>query len=543
MTAIAHHLSDLLQAALAQLRAAFASREDVLPEYPFVASDVAQLHRVTAGPDTASLDEQTWRDLLLDRYSDQLACEVSIFGRQVLHQRLRAGLDDAAAGALGERLRALMEDPARLEELHRELRSLRHAETEVVTLLFEDEAPVPPAWAGRTWPLPLGLMASIAAVAWSPLAWLGTGLALYLLISIQLRYHERVEAWARAANALQMLLRVCSLLGARDHPLLHAFGGGRELAGQINRSLSRSMFSRVVPGADVYADWFRLANVNHYFKSVAIVFAQRAFLRECYTRCANLEADVALARHLLRTQTWCWAGRQADAGIVLAGAVHPLLERAAPLSIALHGKGAFISGQNGIGKSTFLRMAGLNLVAARAFGFCYAQRAQLPPLPVYASLQNEDSLADGESLYLSELRRARELLAAAQGPRPGICLVDEVFRGTNHVESVSAAAAVLDVLAAHGPLLASSHHLVLAPLLAHRLDPYCIGPDDRAPGGLALAPGVLAHTNGVALLAEQGFDRQVQDSAARIACWLGERLAQPVDCGTVLAGAGGTRVC
>src|SRR5205823_13548483 len=129
--------------------------------------------------------------------------------------------------------------------------------------------------------------------------------------------------------------------------------------------------------------------------------------------------------------------------LVLEAGVHPLVDEADALSIALDGKGAFLSGQNGVGKSTFLRMLGLNLVAARAFGFCYAARASLPALPVAASMQNEASLLGGQSLYVAELARARALLAASAG-RPMICLVDEIFRGTNHEESVSAAAAVLD---------------------------------------------------------------------------------------------------
>lgn len=100
------------------------------------------------------------------------------------------------------------------------------------------------------------------------------------------------------------------------------------------------------------------------------------------------------------------------------------------------GKGAFISEQNGIGKSTLLRTVGLNLLVARAFGFCYARKATVSMLPVYASMQNEDSLLGGESLYIAELQRARELLAAAAGPHRGILIIDEFFRGTNHMESV-----------------------------------------------------------------------------------------------------------
>jgi DNA mismatch repair ATPase MutS len=118
-------------------------------------------------------------------------------------------------------------------------------------------------------------------------------------------------------------------------------------------------------------------------------------------------------------------------------------------------------------------MLGLNLAAARGFGFCYANKASLPALPVVASMQNEDSLLGGQSLYIAELARARELLAAA-GRRPVVCLVDEVFRGTNHEEAVSSAAAVVDELAGKALVVVSSHNLVLGSQLAEQLAPWRI---------------------------------------------------------------------
>jgi DNA mismatch repair ATPase MutS len=167
-------------------------------------------------------------------------------------------------------------------------------------------------------------------------------------------------------------------------------------------------------------------------------------------------------------------------------------------------------------------MLGLNLVVARAFGFAYARQASLPALPVAASMQNEDSLLGGQSLYVAELARARTLLARARGPRPVVCLVDEIFRGTNHEESVSAATAVVGELARHALVVVSSHNLVLGSLLAEALAPWRIL---RGDDGLQLEPGVLGRTNGVALLAEHGFDEGVQRQAAQVAAWLAaERL-------------------
>jgi hypothetical protein len=510
---------------LAQFRSLFHVAESEPVDYPFAASDIAQLHRISHDAASSPLDAQTWDGLLLDDYFAQLTGQVSIFGKQVLHQRLVDGLGDEPRATLAERVRALMRDPAQLEALRRACRPLRDADTEIAALLFEEALPAVPKWAGHTWLLFAGLVASIGAVALTPLAWLGAGYFMYQLIAIQIRYTDRIAAWDRAMNSVQMMLRASSLLGALKHPLLDEFASTAQPAGKVNRNLSRSPMLLVLPFMRGYFDWFLLANVNHYFKGIGIVGLQRDFLRVCYLRCASLEADIALAQHLRHAASTCWAGRSADGAIVIDQAVHPLLERPAALSIALHGKGAFISGQNGIGKSTLLRTVGLNLAVARAFGFCYASKANVPMLPVYVSMQSEDSLLGGESLYIAELQRARELLAVAEGPHRGTYIIDEIFRGTNHLESVSAAAAVLDVLAANSMVIVSSHNLVLASLLAHRLAPFCVALDER--GVLTLAPGLLAHTNGIALLAQRDFGPQIEANAAKVFDWLGAYLAQP----------------
>ncbi len=525
-------MSVYLRKAAALLRSLFHVADPEPVDYPFAASDIGQLQRIGADPAAAAVDQPTWQGLLLDPYFAMIASEVSIFGKQVLHQRLCDGLDDAPRDALSARLRLLTSDTAQLDALRRAVSPLRAADTEIATLLFEDTLPSIPAWSGSLWLLFVGLVASIAAVALSPAAWLGAGFFLYQLMAIQVRYYQRVSAWERAMHAVQMLLRASSLLGALPSSLLRDFPGAAPHAGKVNRSLSRSLAVTLVPGMRAYLDWFALANVSHYFKGVAVVGAERDFLRDCYTRCANLEADIALARHLLATPVTCWAERGRDDGIVLDRAVHPLLQAPSALSIALQGKGAFISGQNGIGKSTLLRTIGLNLLVARAFGFCYAGRASVPMLPVYASMQSEDSLLGGESLYIAELQRARQLLAIAAHARAATYIIDEIFRGTNHLESVSAAAAVLDVLAASSLVIVSSHNLVLASLLEHRLAPFCVtfGGD----GALQLAPGLLAHTNGIALLAERGFGAEVETGAAKVFDWLSSYLAEPVGGSEVL---------
>lgn len=475
-------------------------------DYPFVPSDVSMYRRMLARADGV-IDEQTWDDLLLPAYSAQVARETSIFGQQELHRRLH--VEEGAAGA--QRVRDLMADDPRRQQLQTATQDLRRTDREISETLFGTPLPSPPRWLPllKWMPWAFLLSAGLALVlGWLPM-W-GVALALCLaLCAVQMKHHEAVQEWGRILDATQLMLRAHSLLPWQD----------AAQAARLNRRLSRSLAADL-PGVRDYSDWLFLQNVRHYYRSRAVVNEHIAFLRASFERVAVLDADLALARHLAQT-AHCWA-EQGDA-VMLREVVHPLLSDAGALDFDMADKGVFISGQNGVGKSTLLRTVGLNLITARAFGFCYAARAVTPLLPVYSSMQNEDALGDGESFYMAELRRGRELLSLA-AQRPAIFIIDEIFRGTNYLESVSAAAAVLHALAQQGRVVVASHHLVLASLLSDCLAPWCV---HHSGGAWQLTPGLLKDTNGIALLSQQGYTPAITTRANRIYAWLSDYMAYP----------------
>jgi hypothetical protein len=507
--------------------------ETPVEDYPFVPSDVALYHRTAQGADGGALDAQTWDDMLLQPYSAQLAKETSIFGQQELHRRLHA--DDGVAAASAVRVRALTSDPGQRQSLHKTCDGLRRADREISEHLFGAEAPPKPRWVPLLRWLPVAFLLSVGvALASGWMALWGVVVALWLLLmGVQVRYRDDAEAWFRIQRSMQQMLRTHSLLAKLEQPLAAPFRDDAARAGKINRAIAQSL-TRNLPGVREYADWLWQMNIRDYFHSREVARLNVEFLRHSFRMVAALEADVALARHLAQTPGHCWAQRSDARGgeLALRQVVHPLLADAAPLSFVLERQGAFISGQNGIGKSTLLRTVGLNLIVARAFGFCYADSAVTPGLPVYSSMQSEDALDGGESLYIAELRRARELLTLAERV-PAIFIIDEIFRGTNHLESISAAAAVLHTLSASGKVIVSSHNLVLAPLLADCLAPLCVS---SVGGRLQLVPGVLKETNGIALLGARGFDDAVSAKANRVFAWLSDYMAHPADCAGIRAG-------
>ena len=249
-------------------------------------------------------------------------------------------------------------------------------------------------------------------------------------------------------------------------------------------------------------------------------------LRSLYATLAECDGRLCLMGWLRQQRPVCWARACGPRDIRLEGMRHPLLDDGHPLSLDLQGEGAFLTGENGVGKSTLLRAVGLNLLTARAFGFCHAAQAAVPMTSVWASMVHEDSIEAGDSLYMAEMRRAQGLLEVAERADGAVFLIDEIFRGTNHVESVAGAAAVLNRLATRGMVIVSSHHVVLASLLHARLAPRRIV--RVGAGGLAIEPGVLLEPNGIEMMARYGLAEAVRAEARRVHDWFAGHVATAV---------------
>jgi MutS domain V len=521
--------------------AAFKMGPATIQDRWFSEESIVRYSQAKAGSAQHCLDDQTWRDLGLTVYREYLSGEVSIFAKQVLHYRLRSGMaftHASAASTTQARLTTLIDNTALMTELRKILEPLREADTEIAELLFTRLIPPTPAWLPYTPLLPTALAASFAGLLMSLYFLIVIAGVIALILVAQNIMRARLEEWEREAGSLQILLGTCTLLGKsahfRSHPLIAGFSITRKKASAINRAITRLQWVAAIPGVVDYADWFLMSNVRHYRSSLNVIQTNRLFLQQCYETLANLEADTALACHLLATKSFCWATQSGSRQIAFHDMTHPLVDNAIPLSLTLNNQGVLVTGQNGIGKSTLLKTVGVNLIAGRAFGFCYARSAIISNLPVYASFNNEDSLSDGESLYNAELRRARELLIANENNQGSICLIDEIFRGTNHLEAVAAASAVLHALARNALIIVSSHHVVLAPLLEKSLTPVFLETRDGDLSTLRLTKGVLTTTNGIALLADHGFGKDIERNAQNILHWLNSYLAHPANAPDIL---------
>ena len=149
---------------------------------------------------------------------------------------------------------------------------------------------------------------------------------------------------------------------------------------------------------------------------------------------------------------------------------HPMLgeERVAnSVNVGPAGTVLLVSGSNMSGKSTLLRTIGINSVLAQMGSVVCAKEFRMPPLYIETSMKIVDSMADGISFFMAELKRLKEIVDQARSfrgeERTMLFLLDEILQGTNSRERQIAVSRVVRKLIDDEAIGAiSTHDLDLA---------------------------------------------------------------------------------
>jgi ABC-type multidrug transport system fused ATPase/permease subunit len=143
---------------------------------------------------------------------------------------------------------------------------------------------------------------------------------------------------------------------------------------------------------------------------------------------------------------------------------HPLIpvEKKVVNSFELNkmGEVIIITGSNMAGKSTFLRMLGVNLCLAYAGGPVDAKKLRTSLFRIFTCIKVSDSVTEGYSYFYAEVRRLRRLLDALEqsDDYPLFFLIDEIFKGTNNRERLIGSRAYIRALVGHNCVGAISTH-------------------------------------------------------------------------------------
>ncbi len=141
----------------------------------------------------------------------------------------------------------------------------------------------------------------------------------------------------------------------------------------------------------------------------------------------------------------CWAQVDNECRIKAAGLYHPLI---APDSVidndaSLKAGVTIITGSNMSGKTTFLRTVAINLALAFMGAPVCGDSLTAGVMKIFTSMRITDDVAHGISTFYAEILRIKTMAEYRKKNLPMICLIDEIFKGTNSADRIVGAKEVI----------------------------------------------------------------------------------------------------
>lgn len=194
---------------------------------------------------------------------------------------------------------------------------------------------------------------------------------------------------------------------------------------------------------------------------------------------------------------------------------HPLINpsKVVPNDAAFKGGATIITGSNMSGKTTFLRTLGINLILAYAGAPVCTEKMHADYMKIFTSMRVTDDVSNGISTFYAEILRIKSMVEYKKNEMPMLCLIDEIFKGTNSADRIVGATQVIRKLSDdHSMTLVSTHDFELCelksesgvPAANYHFEEYYEG--DQLKFDYKKKDGRCTTTNAMAILHMAGLD-------------------------------------
>jgi len=419
------------------------------------------------------VDDRTWADLDMGLIYSRLNQTLTIPGEQVLYALLRTpAFSRKPLEERSEVIKFFINDQEKRERLQIVLSKLSKSEGKFVVDLLWDERPARNKLAFLyPWILLLIPVFVILGLSGELLGWVGLVALSLGNAAIHYRTKRKFSEDLPSLRYLGRMVKCASRLSRlQDLPL-------ETYMTQLRSALDK--VSGIVPKMDLLS----MGENNPLYEYLNILFLieVRAFdsylrlmdkyvnqLRDVFGTIGFLDAMVAAASYKVGLiESVEPELTDSTPSLDIENVAHPLLEKPVQNSVSLRTGGMLVTGSNMSGKTTFLKTIGVNVLFAQTLHFCLAREFSSSFFNTLTLIGRQDNIIEGRSYYLDEILTLLRIIQASRQDVPCLCIIDELFRGTNSVERVSASAAVLLYLAkGNGLVFASTHDLELTRLIA-----------------------------------------------------------------------------
>ena len=502
-------------------------------QWELTASETAAYHRCLAQASSVPdlVDDRTWSDLEMERIFLRFNKCVTPLGAQYLYALLRNYQSKPAAlEANVKAYETFKSNPEGKAALQKALAGLNRGESAQLAGFLLGSGPEIPT--GHR----LFYLVSILAIACP----LGLGFSLWFLpacialwslnIVLYYVYTTKLLTHAPALISLATLLgcvpEILQAVQDKGLPELRELQASAVAAKRIHKKISRA-FLRRDNGDDFVRTIIEYLNLLCLFELTALCRALRAVNHErrgvlhIFQFVARLDAMQGISSVLAEYPFVCAPEVKTGRRFSLTDVQHPLVSNPVCNTIEGDGNSLLLTGTNMAGKTTFIKTLAVNLLFAQTLGVCLARQAVLPPARVRTLIAREDLITSGQSYFYFEASELLRMLKEAEkSGREYWFVLDEIFRGTNTLERVSAGSAVLGHLTSRGVVIASTHDHELADHLRNEFELYHFSEvinGSEARFDYLLRKGPCTTRNAIKLLVLAGFPKDVTDLAEKLA--------------------------
>jgi DNA mismatch repair ATPase MutS len=463
------------------------------------------------------VDDKTWSDLEFPKLFTTIDTTITPIGRQYLFHQLRTYQFDKEE--LDRRYRAyevLGANRELREDFQLALKGLEiDSAAYIADLLLGPEPEKIPL---QHLVLPCMLLAIIAipvAIAHLAPIWLCAIpfiINMFIWRRVDLKLGPSVGALLDCRRMLAVANRMAAVQGPDGFPYLSRLVAETPLRKELRAQVrSLSWFDTVrnsqAGGLAIIADLFFLVRFALYGRSIERFLRTRTRWLSTFELIGAVDAAIAIGGFLHRYPQHCRPSVVSEPKILIENGYHALTAQPVKNSITLTAHSALVTGSNMTGKTTFIKMVAMNVIFGHTVGICLADRATLPRSPVRALIRGDQSVETGKSRYFAEAESIRDFIQEAASGGGRIFILDEPFSGTNTVERIAVAKAVLRTIGQTAQALVTTHDVELQHLLGENFELFFFQEDPAVEGFFdhKLHRGASTQRNAIRVLERLGY--------------------------------------
>lgn len=406
-------------------------------------------------------------------------------GQQYLYNKLRNIPADSTKNIRDERLLDEFTNNADFRvSVQSQLSKLNDRDVYHIAGLFQDEILQPPKWYSTVPMLSFASVLSFILAFFNPVFFLVILVLSVINIVIHFwnkknlfNYFSSIPQLSKLNGVAQELYK-CQILKDINPDLMRS-------AAVINKVSSRMSFFNLE--VEMQSDqrilfWAILELVKivflieplFLFGTLKRIDTKRKEIEDVFLFVGEIDAVISIASLRKGLSNYCIPKIIDGPKILSAQEVyHPLIENCIKNNLDVNQKSILLTGSNMSGKTSFIRTIAINVITGLTINTCFAESFSLPVMRVFSAIRISDDLMNDRSYYFEEVITIKEMIEKSKDGNLNLFLLDEIFKGTNTVERISAGKAVLSSLNADNNIVfVSTHDIELADLLENEYDLY-----------------------------------------------------------------------